>query len=408
MYIIENLTDHQRAALTEVGNFLRSPEKELLLVGSAGTGKTYLLKTIVESLKGSRSLAVTAPTNKAVKVLSEGFVKHPNVDFRTTHSFLGLREVIGHDGKITFKPGKDKIIPAVDLLIVDEASMVSKELKEIIANTGLKVLYCGDKKQIPPVGEKLSQVFNIPNQVELTEILRQKADSAILDFVYDTSKIVVRNSVPDFEIVASNEHFKEIMYENPTTKTIGWTNAYVDKINEWHRKRIFGTVADEQEFLVGEKLIMSEPFVEDEKVLLSNSEEVEVLSTSLEDAGEGFMVWTLSVRGEWGRVYDIPVISKESMGQYKAIMQAYTKEAKELVAKGTNPALAWASYYEFKAQFAYLKYSYAITAHKSQGSTYESVAVNLRDILKNNDKSERDKIIYTVLTRAAKRVLVLV
>ena len=406
----EDLTQHQKDCLKEVGNFLRSGKKMFTLKGSAGTGKTTLARVMIDMLKGQKVMNITAPTNKAVKILAQGTAKHPNTYYSTTHSYLKLKELINPDGSLSFERRVGDVPSTCDILVIDECSMVGKNLMSYIHDLHgkTKVIFIGDPKQINPVGEKLSPTFDVDG-FELVEILRQKANSPILDFVYDFSRIAPRNSCDKFIITANNGDFVSAIKDKDIEKTIGWTNKYVDGINEWHRRRIYGDKAV-IEFLVGENLILSAPAIspEDGKtVLFSNSEELEVLSAD-KYSENGMLIWAITAKGEGGMVADIFIPAKESLPLYERALKALASEAKELVKKKVNPGLAWANFYEFKNQFADVKYSYAITAHKSQGSTYRSVAVNMRDIFRNPDRVERDRILYTALTRASDTVLCLI
>ena len=67
--------------------------------------------------------------------------------------------------------------------------------------------------------------------------------------------------------------------------------------------------------------------------------------------------------------------------------------------------IIWQSYYNFIEEFADITYSYAITVHKAQGSTYNYVIVNYKDIISNTKKEEVDRLLYTGITRASDIVI---
>ena len=68
----------------------------------------------------------------------------------------------------------------------------------------------------------------------------------------------------------------------------------------------------------------------------------------------------------------------------------------------------WAKVYDLRDRFANVSYGYAITSHKSQGSTYVDTCIVVDDIMINPNKTEAAKILYTSLTRANERVWLLI
>ncbi len=103
--------------------------------GYAGTGKTFLITRFIEYVLTMPSkhyqVAVTAPTNKAVKVLrDESEYTHTRLKFATIHSLLGLKEQIDAYGVVAFERDKREpsSLDSYEVLIVDEASMLADEL----------------------------------------------------------------------------------------------------------------------------------------------------------------------------------------------------------------------------------------------------------------------------------------
>ena len=68
----------------------------------------------------------------------------------------------------------------------------------------------------------------------------------------------------------------------------------------------------------------------------------------------------------------------------------------------------WGKFYEAKRMFADIGYNYAITAHKSQGSTYETAFVVESDIDIQRDIENRNRIKYTAFTRPSKRLVIII
>lgn len=311
--LIKGLNEGQTIAFAEIVEFFSNPtEDAFVLKGYAGTGKTFLVKRIIEYIMASypnRRIAITAPTNKAVQVLQMNapfgnpnaqtvfvdlFNAASRLEYMTIHKLLGLKEEITASGQQVFKPaGKDKNdLSKFQYLIVDEVSMLDDELCNQILDQAdkVKVLFMGDPAQIPPVNKAECIPFSDDHdykfrQAELTEIMRQQGEHPVVDAsfqirnnldviqpipvletnmtaedkgityydsVYDRPKIR-----PLLETMFKNDSFKE---NADYAKVIAWRNKTVDYVNTVVRSILFGE--DAGPFVVGEKLIASKPIFE--------------------------------------------------------------------------------------------------------------------------------------------------
>lgn len=149
------------------------------LGGLAGTGKSVLVSHLVRKLRGSGiKCAVITPTGKAADVLQRKGLP----DAKTIHSFIYNCEK-HKDGTFTFhKRTPAEIAADTDALIIDEASMVNRDLYNDLSSFGLPALYVGDHGQLEPIGDS-------PNLMEspryrLETIHRQAADSPIIRFAH--------------------------------------------------------------------------------------------------------------------------------------------------------------------------------------------------------------------------------
>jgi len=155
------LNTEQKQAIASMKEFIKSEDTFFLLQGFAGTGKTTTIQSLVKGLQKNRRrlwIAFTAPTNKAVKVLrcmAQTWGLH-NIDFLTVHQILGLK--LKHDGlggEILEADGKASI-SSYDLVVVDEASMISQQLWSLLQVVvkkypKVKLIFMGDPAQLPPV-----------------------------------------------------------------------------------------------------------------------------------------------------------------------------------------------------------------------------------------------------------------
>lgn len=184
--------DQQRAFRQIMHWFLEGHSMRLTFGGFAGTGKSTLIRELIEHL-GRARVAVCAPTGKAAFVLRE-----KGVPASTVHRLIYAPEMmcslcdlrVDDDG---FCPScasdnhaklKFRRVPIIelDLIIVDEASMLNTNMVEDLESFGVKVLYVGDHGQLEPIGDDPGLMAN--PDVRLEQIHRQAADSPIIKFAH--------------------------------------------------------------------------------------------------------------------------------------------------------------------------------------------------------------------------------
>ena len=149
-----------------------------ILTGGPGTGKTATMRALVDLFRGAgRSVRLCAPTGKAARRLSEA----TGAPATTIHRLLGW---IPDEG---FEHGPDDPVTGADVLVVDEASMLSVHLADaLLGAVGPRthVLLVGDVDQLPPVGAGavLGDLIDsgVVPTVRLTEVFRQAARSLIV------------------------------------------------------------------------------------------------------------------------------------------------------------------------------------------------------------------------------------
>jgi exodeoxyribonuclease V len=167
------LTSEQTLACSTINEWFQSGHaRQFTLGGLAGTGKTTLLQHLPLILPNAR-IAFGAYTGKAVSVLASKGIPDPG----TLHSLLYNAEK-KKNGSFFFRP---KPLDC-DLLVVDEASMVSKDLYAEISGRRCKTLYVGDHGQLPPVGDNPNLMARLDFRLET--ILRQALDSPIIRFAH--------------------------------------------------------------------------------------------------------------------------------------------------------------------------------------------------------------------------------
>jgi len=414
---MSELSTHQSEAFTEVRERLFRGERYTSLNGYAGTGKTFLIGRLVEELLGEdETVCLCAPTHKAAQVAGE--MIRSDLRPRTLHALLGLRLVPDLNGGYELVPERDRDLPDDATVIVDEASMVgAAEWAAIQEARGLVWLFVGDPAQLPPVNEDPSPALQQPGPL-LEEVVRQERENPILSLATN-----LRNGAQDFasaftsgEGVAVTSRrqallesavraFKTDAFQDDPAyaRILAYRNRTVRAYNRQVRTALFGDTAPR--FSPGEWLVARDSWFVEGIPLLTNSEEVRVVSTTQtkeddEDLGR-WTVWQLAIEGpEDVTPREITVLHESEEERYQERLARFRKEAKA----GEQD---WERYYRLREHFASVDYAYASTIHKAQGSTYHTCFLDVRD---THAAPERDRqpLLYVAATRPARRLAVLV
>jgi ATP-dependent exoDNAse (exonuclease V) alpha subunit len=434
------LTEDQQTIFDSIYEFVTKSDKSMcLLEGCAGSGKTTLTKFLLEKVMNNSmfpNIAVCAPTHKALKVIKEMCEDdiRDHITFSSLHSLLGLRHTITKDGDEIFARDSKSISKfyLYNLVIVDEASMVADQLfNEIIDQNwkGAKVLFIGDSNQINPVNHKHSIPMLEDKRAEhkiehykLTKIIRQAEGNPIIK----TSQKVLNNTFVyqsgDKDLVSENNqgvvmisagqaavlgqlltyYFCSEEFDKNANfcKVIAWRNVMVNDFNKTIRQLKYGVRAPK--IVVGEKLLVDKPikFDNDDGIRFTTNEDLEVLSLEVKDKlvnGQRFKYYDTEVKGNT-LTDKIHILHESAEKQYKIMMDTLATEAKKEV-ENFKRVEKWRKFFSFQENFAQVKYNYAITAHNSQGSTYDHCFVYYNDIAMNRNPEERKRILYTAFTR---------
>lgn len=449
--------DEQFEGVTKIKSWLKNPKSNFFtLAGYAGTGKSTIVKKIIDEYRGG--VCVSATTHKAKKVI----MNTTGRDGKTLHSLLGLRPDVSLDD---FNPNQPQFNPIAfakicdyNLNIIDEVSQINLELFKLITDKvegrRTKVLYVGDPAQIPPVGEKASAVFDfITNDFhQLTKVERQTNGNP-LALTYD----LLRNNLNSIDggfkrITDINERGEGILFsvdkrwfrrailekyssdeykkDTDYCKVIAWKNDTIIAANEVIRGELFGYQTDIIE--VGDILMGYRTVTNDQQNynIVENSADYRVMEKSaLEENEYHIKGFKIKIREELAhgefKFDDIFVVDSSDHANLHlyAQMHDFFRDMGKLNKKD------WRKYYAFRRGNFIMKtidkyqnglyrrsedtiskdldYGYAITAHKSQGSTYTHTFVMENDIYENWSEKERNQILYVALTRPTTSATVL-
>lgn len=373
-----SLSSEQQA----VFKIINTTKENVYITGKAGTGKSVLLQYFVEHT--GKSVAVVAPTGVAAL----------NVGGQTIHSFFkfGLDVLEGKDIKIDYKT--KEILRHVDAIVIDEVSMVRVDLMEAIniklqlayGNNlpfgGVQLILFGDLYQLPPVVSdgQLHRYFNHTyggiyffnapvfkntklNVYELQYIFRQK-DSEFKDLLNS-----IRNGDRSDSILTKvNNRFSASVPDNGII-TLAGTNATVSSINQLKL-----TELPDSEYIYTAEIsgdIQQSSFPTEKELRLKVGAQVMMLKNDRMKPPRwvnGTLGIVTKLSSDTIRVNIDGVehsVSKETWNKIRYYYDHTTQKLeKEVVSSFT--------------QFP-IRLAWAITIHKSQGQTYQTVAINLSD-----------------------------
>jgi ATP-dependent exoDNAse (exonuclease V) alpha subunit len=407
-------------------------ERFISLKGPAGTGKTYLVSKLVEVLKSEYRITITAPTHKAIRVLRENLLdlRTSNVSMKTLHSFLNLKvqKDFARGTQAFVSENYNKDLSKTDILIVDESSMVSNELYDyIVAATKAgriqAVLFVGDEYQLLPVDSKETKLSFIEAQYTLTHIVRQARGSYIIHMATKAREIIETKAYISLEAFFDDDSFKNEIefFDNSkafyddfcTPKTWAekdkvmacFTNKSVDAHNRIIRTRYWKEQQSPEivTLMKGDKVIFQQANVIDDKIVHQNSDIV-TLSSAKKTYMEKLGIYFWACKDLANKPFK--VIDPESQAKFDEIIQNIAQKAKASKEKSKKRTL-WKIYFNLKETFINVKYIYSSTIHKLQGSTYETVYIDLSDLSITSDKDLMFRLLYVALTRASAHVKVL-
>ncbi|MDJ0723767.1 MAG: AAA family ATPase [Prochloraceae cyanobacterium] len=425
----KKLKKSQEKAMIALKKFTYNTEQKYLkLCGYAGTGKTFLIVEYLRWLRVNRVKFVAAsPTNKALKNLVSIADEAGLEDIRThtVAQLLGQQPVLNKKtGKEEFISGKahNKIdLESFDVAVIDEYSMInSKNYQELIGEaecSDLKLVIVGDSMQLPPVGEQEPAVDlsdDIDKTLELLEIVRYDGEIAKVaeeirsdekwnkrgyPFVTTEDKTIV--SLPRIKwMTRAGEFFKS----KQDVRFIVFRNKVADELNRFVRLQLWGNNCDP--YCIGDRLIARTPVfakigigkVSEDCIIINNSEECTVLcEPTLKTYVEGSIkegeleYYQVRVKADDGATVDLQILTPQSEIKRGKILKKYKDEKQ------------WNLFQQLSKYFDNMPFAYALTTHKAQGSSIDFTFLDLPDL---NRCSDRQKILYTALTRAKKQAFI--
>lgn len=358
----------------------------IFLTGGAGVGKTTITKEIIKSYE--------AEAKKVAKLASTGMAA-TLIQGQTLHSFFDLGisaslEELERNGKLEVKKKVKKLIAGIDLIVIDEISMVSDSLLELVefrlAQSGFQgsLLVVGDFLQLPPVVRGYDEVrFAFESRawenfafekIELTHIYRT-SDEEFIDLLHHVRYGYVDEQVHN----RLNEFIKPLPEDLSQFTFLFGKNQSASMHNKQQLGFIDGELFEKEAQIVKHKNSVKEyeieRFIEDARIEKTLELKIGVPILFTRNAWNYF-------NGERGEVVNIDesyvyvqktdgrVVKLEPQRQSKTLWSEKTLEGKkELVEE------------ELFSVFQYpIKLAFAITIHKSQGMSIEDIIIQTNEI----------------------------
>lgn len=427
--------------------FIEDPKAfDMFVTGQAGTGKTTGLAELVEYCKANEiSIKVCAYTHKACEVLRQYLPE--GTDICTLHSFLKKRPGVNDQAtmrehiSISSKRGKPEDVPMV--LAIDEYSTIGEKdfmdigLVQDPNYEGLpvmKVLYIGDPNQLPPVGDTSAIIPNGKYQVVLKEIHRQKDGNGLLeplcqlvDFMNGAKPKPLKenkNFIRGIDIVAEYKNCK-----TDDKVILAYTNEVVESLNADIKGKTTPMNGDGifspsmKEFYTFDTFLplkdisyISLPFGEDlylkskyktlehlltmhDQFALIINEEGEYITHAIEFGHYQYKL-KMEEYGEAAVKTNKIIEDKHGMGG-KTYAKIYPHDP-----LSRARAKAWRNYLTYRDCVICIDFPFAMTVHKSQGSTFDTVFVDTENlgICANKDYQTYLKLMYVAISRASNKV----
>lgn len=393
------LTKKQEEGLKIAVERFRNHEPYTCIAGYAGSGKSTLIKFIISALgvDQEKEVAYVAYTGKAANVLQAKGC--PNAT--TAHKLLYKAKPLPN-GKFIFEE-KDLRDSNLRVIVVDEVSMLPREMWELLISHRIYVIAAGDPGQLPPVDKDAdNHVLDVPH-IFLDEIMRQAQDSEIIRF---SMWIRDGKSIKDFP--CSNQQVMIIKPQDIVTGMYTWadqvicsTNAKRVEINNLMRQLMgFNTLPQ-----IGDKVISLrnhwDYLSQTGNWALTNGSIGTIESFGLNEiwvpryikSGGPITYMATDIRLEDGDMFkDTPI-------DYNGLVTGTpTLDARQVYQLNKNKMTP-------DAPFDFT-YAYAITGHKSQGSEWGKVLMIEEGF--PYSKEEHIKAMYTEATRAQEKLAVVI
>ena len=395
------LSEKQKEAIRAIND-----NNVTIITGGPGTGKTTIIKSIIEIYKQKKyKIVLCAPTGRAAKRMTETTGEEAS----TLHRLLEIGKV---DEESLFKKDNEYQGAPIDgdIIIVDEVSMVDMFIMSYLLDCiykGTKLILVGDCDQLPSVGPGSVLKDLITSErivtVHLDKIFRQAAKSKIIVNAHrvNNGKKFISKEDPEMEEDSKQDFFfiKENNQEKVLEQVLSLCNGRLKKFGDYDFFESIQVLSPTKKGLLGtkemNKALQEElnPHREGEAEKNSMGAIFRIGDKIMQIKNNYDMYWEKKNEGE------VEVGNGVFNGETGTILNINEKE-KNICVKFDDDKYVW---YEFN-DLEQIEHSYCITIHKAQGSEFDVVIMIVPQaapmLLTRN-------LLYTGLTRAKKLLIVI-
>lgn len=407
---ISSLIKEVKEVEKETGIFLSEKQKEAIeainnnnvciITGGPGTGKTTIIKTIIELYKKhNKKTVLCAPTGRAAKRMTET----TGQEAKTLHRLLEIGKI---EEEGNYENVDYNIAPLdADVVIIDEMSMVDIFLMNYLVKAlyqGTKLILVGDVDQLPSVGpgNVLEDLINSNkiNTITLNKIFRQAAKSKIIINSHRINKgdFFVNKDENEQELNDDFYYIKSNNQENILKEVISLCNGRLKKVGDYDFFKNIQVISPTKKGLLGTKDLNKAL----QDVLNPKSEgkpEKNVLGIVFRIGDK-----VMQIKNNYDIFWEKKGSKENGSGVFNGelgIIEKIDDVEKQIMVKFDDEKIVWYQYSELDQ----LEHAYAITVHKAQGSEFDVVIIPISPsapiLLTRN-------LLYTGMTRAKKMLII--
>lgn len=441
-------TSNQEESIQKLSLFITDNKANniFLLKGYAGTGKTTLISALIKTMNEFKIRAVLmAPTGRAAKILSS----YSQAPASTIHKKIyRQRSLMESFASFTL----DRNQYSNSIFIVDEASMIAGNsseqsifgsgnlledmIKYIHSGINCKLILIGDDAQLPPVGydnspalsESTLKIYADCESIELTEVVRQSADSGILsnathireqlsNTFFSFPKFLI-SKYTDVEAISGSDLIERLSdayrkYGPEETIVLSRSNKRANVYNQGIRSKI---LYSEDEIMSGDRIMVVknsyQSLGENSKSnFIANGDigRIRRIKKHYERYGLRFASVDLELE-DYGLEIDTKIVLDTLNIESAALPYEKSKELFLSIAEDHSHITEKKKRYAAVRQDSFfnalqIKFAYAITVHKAQGGQWDCVFLDMPYFADNENLKREDlRWFYTAVTRAKKKI----
>ena len=371
----------------------KNKEKYVVISGYAGTGKSTLVRFIVDALQvAPDKICYAAYTGKAAEVLR----KKGNPNAMTLHRLL--YESVPLPGGGFFR--KPKLNLGYDIVVVDEVSMVPKSMLDMLLRHKIFVIFLGDPFQLPMIDKNETHDLLDHPDVFLDQIMRQAEESEIIRLTMKIRNQEEINALKGEEILIDSKN-------NLVTGHLNWADCIICATNNMRHnlnKQMRDIKGFESPLQNGDKVIIKRNYWDD-----FNADGDVLVNGMIGTVSNVFDSFIQIPRFIKNNRYQIPTIMCDFTPDFGKPFLGVNLDKDFLLTE--EPCVDWrVSYRLGKMNKGNLlprqgTWGYAITCHAAQGSEYDKVLVIEESF--PFDKKEHARWLYTACTRASEKLVLM-